>query len=394
MVKIPFFHIKREEKFLILDIGTEALKVIIFTLKKGEGENKIELLGKSIYYFEDYAVFDSSNFKIDSIGNTILNAVKEAEKRAGLKVNSALVSLPASILKAKVGIGVFSRKNPKKIIVKREKEQIIAQVTREFKKEISQKISEESGILPEDINFPEVNILEIKIDGYSVPAIEGCTGKKLEFRILTTFLPKYYLENISKIINSFNIRVLKFAHLSKSLFPLYEQNINEGTFLDIGGEVTQLFLVIDGKLKEVEEFELGGKIFSKTLSDILGLRIDEARFLKEKYSRGKLSEEAREKIKEIFSQPLITWFKELKMKLKVQRRLVPSNFFIFGGGSCLPEIKKILEEGDWNNIPIIPPTKVKFISPKELKGIQDVAGILSTEQDISSVLISYQALSL
>ena len=398
MIKLPFFQRKKDKCFLSLDIGTEAAKVLFFSLNEEKGKGRVvNILGSSLHYFDSYGAFEGDNFDEKIIQRTLAGAMKEAsydfQRVIGKKVKdkaelSAVISLPANIIRSRIVIQSQKREKIKDVIDRKEEEFIRQKVLEGARLKVSQAFSQESGILPKDIHFAALKILEAKIDGYEVPVLRGYDGKNLNFRILTIFLPADYLKIIGNIANSLGLKNAKITHSAQSFlhFP-YLSERSDGIFLDIGGNLTQIFLLSRGKLEQVEEFEMGGKTFSKTLSESLGLNIKSARILKENYSKGVLSEQVRERIREIFSQPSAEWFNNLKLKLLAKKSFLPSTFFLCGGGSLLPDIQEILERGNWQEVPIISPPKVQFIYPKDLANIVDKTNKLNSPKDIGPILI-------
>ena len=65
-MKLNFFGTKKkkDKSFLVLDIGTEAVKVL-FSRKEADGN--ITILGAATQYFERYGVFDGEDFETDMI---------------------------------------------------------------------------------------------------------------------------------------------------------------------------------------------------------------------------------------------------------------------------------------------------------------------------------------
>jgi len=384
---VSLFKKEKGKIFLGLDIGTEAVKAIIFSFS-GKKDKKITILGNSFSYFDSYGIFNSKDFEADVIKKTISKTIAKTQEKVNQRPNLTLLGLPANILKGRIVFQSFKRENSQSIIDKKEKEVIYQKILSKTQKEISQIFAKESGILPKDIHFINLKILEIKIDGYAVPVIQGYDGKNLDFRILAIFLPKYYLENVKKNIQTFAPGGLEILNLAEVLPYFFRNRVADGIFLDVGGNLTQIFLVNNEKLNKVDEFQIGGETFSQALSQSLGLEISEARVLKENYSKGELLEEGvRKRVREIFFQSLENWFKNLKLKLKTHS-LLPSAFFLFGGGSQLPEIQEILEEGDWEGFSFFTPPKVKFIYPKDFRNIEDITKKLNSPQDVPLLLIA------
>ena len=352
----------RKEYLLVLDVGTETVKALILRKK--------EILGLGKEYYERFGVFDGRDFQKDIIKKAILGAVDKAQGQAEIKVKPVLLGLPADVLKIRVTFQKFRRENSKKIIGAKEKKEIHQKILTGAKKDIARIFCQDSGILAQDLEFLNLEILEVKIDGYQVPGISGYDGENLEFRILASFTPKYYLENFRKIINNLGFKIVKIVHPAQNLSSVLGRERPTGIFLDIGGKITQIFLMKNGKLEKIEEIKNGGKDFSEALSQTLGVSERRARILKERYSRGLISKESKSRLKEIFSGPLQDWFGNLKVKLITMKGLISSNIFIFGGGSLLPEIEDILSEGGY---------RVKFIR------------FFNNPQNTTLLLLSYYA---
>jgi cell division ATPase FtsA len=392
----------KSEYLLGLDIGTEAVKSIIFQKPffKKEEKAKFIIWGKSQEYFDKSDVFNSQDFEERSIKNTVSESIKGVYQNflqnLGHKTNiqpntlPTLVSLPPNILKEKVIIQSLERENQEGVINKKEESEIYKIILKNAQNKIVKNFSREFGILTEDIQFISFKILEIKFDGYKIAKLEGFKGKRLDFRVLTTFLLKDYLKNIEKILKDLKLNILDFLDKSQNLPYLFFDKEGEAIFLDVGGEISQFFLVKKGKIELIFEFDNGGLDFTDRLSKVLGLNLEDSRNLKHNYSNSLLSEEVRKKVKEILSEELRSWFENLKKCLrnilKEQRILLPSDIFIFGGGSLLPEIQEILEEGNWEELPFFSQPKVRLVHPKDFKIIEDKTRGLISPQDINLIL--------
>jgi len=381
------FATKRCGVNLVLDIGTEAVKGLIF-----EKNEKISVLGSSLEYYDQYSTFFTPYFEREIIKRTISKVLKELERETklnpvrkealksirdvisegkreglsnGVKPVSVILSLPPDIFGSRVIVQSYKRKGG--LIGKKEREEILERVRSEGKKKISQIYGKEKGILAEHLQILDLKILEIKIDGYLVPDILNYAGRNLEFRILANFLPRDYLiSNFSpvSILKEMDFERLRISHPVEGL--ILTQNL-EGIFLDIGGKLTQIFLAKNGNLEKISEFNRGGKEFSQLLSERLGLEESDARSLKERYSKRDITEESRQRIREFFDGALKIWFKNLKEKLReMSSGIFPAEIFIFGGGGLLPEIEEILEEGDWGDVSFSQPPKIKFLQPPGL----------------------------
>ncbi len=284
------------------------------------------------------------------------------------------------------------RENEKEIIKEKEKNEIYQKIFQKTEKEISQKLAEDFGVLPEDFHLLSLRVLEIKINGYEIPVLKGYQGKNLDFKILAVFLPKVCFENYQKIFKELNLRIKKFSNQTQGLISFVENNEKpDGIYLDIGAKLTKIFIFKNKKIEALDEFPVGANFFDEKLSQKLGMKLKEARILKEKYSKKLLSLETTNKIKEFFSFEKEEWFKNLKIKLRemTQIKIFPSTVFIFGGGGLLEEIKEILENGNWGEFSFMDRPKIKFISPsgENFKNIEEITGDFNNPQYTPNFLL-------
>ena len=382
-LNFPFAVFKKTKGFLALDIGTEAVKALVF---KKEGR-KIIILGSSLEYFDRFGVFEGITFETDVMKKAISSVVLKAKKESGTKFDSFFLSLPADIFWSKTFSHQFKRETRSKIS-KTEEDQIYKKILEKTEKRILQTAQSNSGLLPRDVQL-DLKMLNIKIDGYKVDRILNFEGQTLEFEILASFLPKHYLKGINEIFHNLDLKLLKISNLAENLHYLFESRKEQGIFIDIGGDVTQVFLVKEGRINQIFEFDIGGRFFSKSLSKRFGLTERLAREMKERYAKRNFSEESRKRIREILSPGVQKWFFNLKSRLREERFLLPSSIVLFGGGSLLPDIQTVLKRGSWTELPFIAKPGVRTIFPKDLANIDDRTHSLTSPQNIPAILICF-----
>ncbi len=410
----------QRDKFLSLDIGSEAVKALIFKRElknkkkdeflSAEKSFKSVILGYSTQYFEKCGIFNSNDFEKDVLKNAILKAVQGAyqnfvflsktENKKKIEQDwtkwPVVMSLPPNVLRGRIFLTDFLRKKPSHSkISKLEEKNIYEEAFRETRRKISLKFREEYGILPAEIHWTALRIIQTKIDGYSVAGFSGYEGKNLRIKILTVFLPKNYLKKIKSISAELGFKILKITHLAEVLPVIFDESRKEGVFIDSGGEISQFFSVRTGFLEEISEFNNGGKIFSQQIADVLGLDEEMARILKEKYSEKFLSAGTMKRIKEILRPEREVWYNSLKDKIKKigLPRLGGVPIFLFGGGSLLPEIKEILQEKQiigLNGSPTSQPLNISFIYPNNLDNIEDMTMSLKSPKDVPPLFITYR----
>jgi cell division ATPase FtsA len=400
--KRPLSEKGKTEYFLALDIGTEAVKALVFEKSFSGKEERTVILGKSLDYFDRTRTFGMRRFDINAIKNAALGAIKSSDFRVLknpskisdqviLKSLPTLLSLSPNILMEKIVEESLERENSQKIIYKGESDSISQVIFKKTQEDISRIFSERLGILPDDIKLLDLEILETKIDGYDVSTVQGFNGKNLDFRICAKFSLKDYLNEIEKFVKEMNLNVVRILTESENLFHLLPEDKKDAIFLDVGGEVSQIFLAKNNKLEVISEFKNGGLNFTEKISQVLGLSLEDSRILKHNYSNAVLSEEVRKKVKEILAEEVKVWLQGFKEALKniaeEKQVILPTDIFLFGGGSLLPDIDEILGMNDFKELPFISQPNVKLVSPEDIRNVEYKTKILTTRQDISPILI-------
>ncbi|MEK7519304.1 MAG: cell division FtsA domain-containing protein, partial [Patescibacteria group bacterium] len=225
----------------------------------------------------------------------------------------------------------------------------------------------------------------------------GLGGRDVSFRVLVVFSLKEPLKKIEKIIQPFKFKKIDILHPIQGLLKLHLVGAENSVFIDVGGNNTQISLIKNAKFEQTGNFEIGGKNFSEGLAEVLGQGERDGRELKEKYSNGQLSIEVQTRVSEILAQIKINWYKKLKDTIsKINRTgILPSDFYLFGGGAKLSEIQRVLEEESWQGVNFSRNVRVHIFSLKDfyhylhLKVKDLPSSILTNSQYIPSFLIFY-----
>ena len=143
-------------------------------------------------------------------------------------------------------------------------------------------------------------------------------------------------------------------------------------------------------------FALGGRAFTKSLADRLGLPFPRAEALKVDYARG-LPVESRDEVAAIVGDDVRVWAAgvELVMEELSGGDLLPSRIYLCGGGSRLPEIAAALAaESFWKRMPFARPPEITVMAPDQIETVVDATGLLMDQQDVTPLGLAYQAIEL
>jgi len=184
---------------------------------------------------------------------------------------------------------------------------------------------------------------------------------------------------------------IKLFHEIEGLVSLASENKNmTGIFLDIGEEFTQIFSIKKG-VEWLEEFPMGGAIFTREICQNLGLTEKEGEDLKRRFFKNQLTEGIRQRIENLVSETSKVWFSQLKEKLKKKAKFYspfPGTFYLMGGGSLFPDLKKVLEKESFRDLPLPRVLKVNFLKAEDLPLEIQIADSLSPRA-LPSILLSF-----
>jgi len=344
---------KKEDFFLVLDIGTKAIKSL-FCVKK---ENRLYILAGAVKNFSQY---ESHNLQlIESAKAAILDSFKGGiknisfstiDKNTKISANNqkkwkTILTFSPDVFKARIVSKKITRENQKKKITPNEERKMLENAAQTAKKEVLKEFCLKSGIQPRDIYFVSSKAFDFKIDGYPVNDTKGFEGKEIEIKIIFTFIPISYYKALMEIMSVLKkeIKIVSTVHLAEGLLEF--KGVKNGLFIDIGGNITQYFRVKNAQLIESSEFDLGASSFSGSLVNDLGIGEDSAENMQELYSDKLLSRESSAKVKEIFHIPKNNWYNRLIEEIDKKEGSAFSPFiYLFGGGGALPEIQDVFKE--------------------------------------------------
>jgi cell division protein FtsA len=387
----------QKQSAISLDIGTEFVKALIFAVEK----DKAIVLGSG---WQRQKLTDMQGGIVTDIHGVIKNcelALEKAATEAKMLPEQVIIGIAGELVKGTTTSVKYSRANPKEKITLDELRDIISRVQRRAFDRARTILAWESGIEEIDIRLVNAAVVDVRIDGYRVNNPLGFQGKEVQVGIFNSFAPIVHLGALQTIAES-----LDFDLLSIAAEPYAVARSVEGAesaefsaiFIDIGGGTTDIAVVSSGGLVGTKMFALGGRAFTKRISQILGISSSQAEELKIKYSRGELKDEEQVKIiKEAFKTDCEVWFSGVELSLSEfsNLELLPSRILLCGGGSILPDILEALNTKKWSKkLPFAKRPNVHFINPKDVVNITDSTGKLTKIQDVTPMALANLAIEL
>lgn len=393
------FKMSSSEHLLSLDIGTEVVKVLVFKVDENTGMGVVKGVGRARQGLKD--MHSGAVSDISGVINNCRSAIKMAQNMAGVKkTEKAIIGIAGELVKGTTTTVHYERINSEIRIDLPELKNIIQKVQWKAFDRIRNQLAWETGHSEIEVKLINAVIVDVRIDGYKVSNPIGFQGRDVSISIFNAYAPMIHLGALQKIADELKLDLLNIAAepyaVAKSM-GIEDSSDFSAVFIDIGGGTTDVAIVRNGGLEGTKMFGLGGRAFTRRLSQELGIGFEEAEVLKIKYSEGKLGKDVSMKIEKILSDDCNVWLSGIELTLSEfsESDLLPHRFFLCGGGSGLPGIKKALLSSAWRkNLPFAKSVEVSFLQPKDVANIVDETHQLRDPQDITPMGLANLALDL
>lgn len=243
-------------------------------------------------------------------------------------------------------------------------------------------------------------IVDVKIDGFRVANPIGFQGKEVQMSVFNAFAPLVHFGALQTIAAELGYDLLAITaepYAVARCLGFEDGGTFSGIFIDIGGGTTDIAIVREGSIEGTKMFTLGGRTFTKRLSQSLNISFQEAEEIKLAYSSGRLEKQSHKIVRDAMKSDCEVWLSGVALTLSEFHEIdsLPSRILLCGGGSHLPEIKESLELRDWSkNLPFSRKPQVSFIHPKHVTNILDKTALLRDQQDITPMALANLALDL
>ena len=383
---------------LALDVGTAFIKALIFSIDLKEQKGEVVGVGRQRQKLGDMdagAVTD-----IAGVVASCEKAIREAEKQAKLRPDQVILGIAGELVKGTTTTVHYERTKPQIKIDLSELKSIIQKVQWKAFDNVRKQLAYETGQKEIDIKLINAAIVDVKIDGYRVTNPLGFQGKDVSISIFNAYAPLVHLGALQTIAEELDMDLLSIAaepYAVARCMGIEDALEFSAIFIDIGGGTSDIAVVRNGGIEGCKMFALGGRAFTKRVSNELGISFAEAEELKIKYSNDLLPTDVMVKVKEILEGDIKVWLSGVELALGEFSNvdLLPSRILLCGGSSVLPGIKAALLSSDWTkNLPFAKQPQVFFIQPKDVVNIIDKTGKLQDQQDVTPMALANLAIDL
>lgn len=380
--------------FSALDIGTELVKSLVIEQDGGDGV----VIGVGREPQAASAMSGGAITDIEAVLNACNRAMEAAEDMAGTVPGRVVVGVAGELVKGFSSSISYPRDRPQQKIRQTELKNLLQLVERRALREAQHLLELERSYGELEARLVHSAITKVRVDGYPVQNPIGFQGRTLEVTVFNTFAPITQIGAIETVIRELDLELVGAVAQPYALAraaagdEAWEQG---GIFVDIGGGTTDIALLRDGGVEGTRMFNLGGRAFTRRLAAALGLSYEEAEARKLRHSEGLLPPEHEQQLTQLLGADVDVLLQGLALSLKELARgeRLPSNIYVCGGGSLLPEVMTELRKNAWaEGLPFTREPRARQLTPTDVRALEDSTGQLTTPQDVAPMGLAVHAL--
>ena len=378
---------------LALDIGTEFAKALVFESDE-EGATVIGVGRKrqGLSHMQSGTVAD-----IPAVVENCRAALRDAEVMADRACVRVIIGIAGELVKGFTTTRSVERRRPDASVTHSELERLLEDVEQEASAEAQRTITWETGLANVDVRLVHASVAGAGIDGYTVTNPVGFQGRHLRISVFNAYAPLVHLGALESVVEQLGLQLMKVVAepyaVARSISG--DQVGQSGAlFIDVGGGTTDVAMVRSGSVEGTRMFALGGRAFTKSLADRLGLSFEDAEQVKIDHAAGKPVEPDDEEVGAIIREDVAVWAAGVELVLEEFGRegMLPGRIELCGGGSALPEIRAALgSEGFAADLPFARRPQISMMEPSSVSRILDATGLLVDQQDVTPMALAYQA---
>jgi cell division protein FtsA len=208
----------------------------------------------------------------------------------------------------------YTRREPDTKIDLAELKNIVHKVQWKAFDEVRSEMAYETGYNEIDIKLVNAAIVDVRIDGYKVSNPLGFQGKEVTISIFNAFAPLVHYGSLQTIAAELDLDLLAITAgpyaMARCLSHEDGGNLS-AVFIDIGGGTTDLAVVNNGSVEGTKMFTLGGRTFTKRLTQSLSIGFEDAEKIKLAYSGEKLEKQSQRIVREAMKSDCEVRIKDL-----------------------------------------------------------------------------------
>ena len=330
---------------------------------------------------------------IDGVVANCRAALDEAREAAGRRPMAAVIGIAGELVKGTTSKLATRRDDPRRPLDDAELERLVSRAQDRALRDAEERIRWESGVDRLEVRLVHAAIVEMTIDGYPVSNPIGFTGAHVEISVFNAFAPMVHLGALQSVANALGLELLGVIaepYAVATCLDPGELGDAGAVFVDIGGGTTDVALVRGGGISGTKMLALGGRAFTKGLAERLGLSFADA-----EAAKLAAADDERPEVADTLLEDARIWRDGVALMIGdlAGDDLLPGRILLCGGGADLPQVRQVLDEGDWwRTLPFARRPQVRAMRTDEVVGLRDATGTLGSRQDVTPMALAHQAL--
>jgi cell division protein FtsA len=366
-----------DQYLVALDIGTEFVKALIARVD-GDG---LKIIGVGRAHQELSDMYSGAIADIAGVVHNCELALSEAEDQANLQAKRVVIGIAGELVKGLTQTIRYKRPQPDKPLDMGEMEYIIEKVQERAQVRAQKEIAWETGNADVEIKLVNSAIVSIHIDGYKVSNPIGFQGRDVSIQIYTAFAPMVHIGALERTASELDLDLIAVAAepfaVSRAVLGADASSSFTAVLADIGGGTTDIAVVNDGGVEGTRMFGIGGRSFTRTISQELDVSFEDAEKLKLSVDERNIKPDIKKSLGTAIDHTLEVWLNGVELALGEFDAIdhLPSRILLCGGGASLTKLIEALEQRDWyKDLPFTRKPTVQRIHPSQVAGITDSTG--------------------
>ncbi len=367
------------DKFIVgLDVGTEFVKAVVAKINNDE----LEVVGVGR---ARQSLSDMQSGAVADIAGVVANcekALAQAEEMAGASPRQAIVGIAGELVKGITTTIKYKRPNAEKPLDATEIELIIDRAQTRTLERAQKQLELETGKKDVEVKLVNSAIVSIHIDTYKVSNPIGFQGKEIVMQLYTAFAPMVHIGALERVATQLDLDLIAVAAepfaVSRSVIGADASSTFTAILIDVGGGTTDIAVVDDGGVQGTRMFGIGGRAFTKTISNELDLDYAQAEKIKLQLGlENDLSGNEKAKSLKAIDKTLAVWLDGVELALSEFTALdhLPKRILLCGGGASLKPLTAALKEQDWyKDLPFTRRPTIELINPAQVADVKDTTG--------------------
>ena len=371
-----------------LDIGTEYVKALIAKLN----DDELEIVGVGRAHQEISDMYAGAIADISGVVRNCEAALSEAENQAGVQAKKVVIGIAGELVKGLTNTIRYRRPQPDRPLDTNEMEFIIEKVQERAQLKAQKQIALETGNPDVEIKLVNSALVSIHIDGYKVSNPIGFQGRDVAVQIYTAYAPMVHIGALERVAEELSLELMAVAAepfaVSRSVLGTDANSNFTAILADIGGGTTDIAVVNDGGVEGTKMFGIGGRSFTRTISNELNIPYVEAEKIKLNIDSDNIKPSLKKEAEEAIDKTLEVWIDGVELALSEfdSADHLPNRILLCGGGASLKKLVEALEGKDWHkDLPFTKKPTIHHIKPEEVAGITDTTGKINDHTFITAM---------